>query len=155
MNENCDRTMNLVGKNVNFENCNPKLRKIKPFHVRLKEYNIVRNRIFNEDKKTTRSSSRMREFWGKVRNFKRKCICSVLDRPSDVRPYAEVILFGKKLLGLLDTGASLSCIGSDVAKIFLESGQTFKKLNTSIKTADGTCQKIWRVSLRPILYLRE
>lgn len=71
------------------------------------------------------------------------CISSVLDKPSDVRPYAEVTLFGEKVLGLLDTGASLSCIGSKFAKSYLDSGRPFKMLNSSVKTADGQSQKIY------------
>lgn len=85
---------------------------IKPFHVRLKEYREAKERIFGSKRVASRSANRMCQFWKKVRSFKMNCISSVLDKPSDVRPYAEVTLFGEKFLGLLDTGASLSCIGS-------------------------------------------
>lgn len=39
-------------------------------------------------------------FWKKVNNSKKTSISSVLDKPSDVRPYAEFTLFGEKILEL-------------------------------------------------------
>lgn len=85
----------------------------------------------------------MRVFWNKVKSFRKSCVSSVLDKPSDMRPYTEVVLFGENILGLLDTGASLSCIGSKVAKQYIESGRPYRKLNSVVKTADGRSQKIY------------
>lgn len=99
---------------------------MKPLHIRIREYNIARERIFNEPVKKSRSASRIKSFWEKIKSLKKKLICSMLDRPADVRPYAEVTLFGKRMLGLLDTGASISCIGSSAAKSFLESHLPYK-----------------------------
>lgn len=67
---------------------------------------------------------------------------SVFDRPSDVRPYAEVTLFGRKMLGLMDTGASLSCLGGKAAEEFLRSGKPFKRISSIVRTADGSSQEV-------------
>lgn len=75
--------------------------RFKPLHVRLREYELTRERIFKENNcKTSRSANRMKAFWKKIKSLKQKLVCSILDNPSDVRPYAEVELFGNKMLGL-------------------------------------------------------
>lgn len=121
---------------------NKELFPFKPLHVRIREYNQARDRIFNDCGKKRKSALRMKTFWGRVKIFNRKLVSSILNRPSDVRPYAEVTLFGKRMLGLLDTGASITCIGSDAARNFLESGAPFKKLKSTVQTADGKGQNV-------------
>lgn len=117
---------------------------LKPLHVRIKEYKETRDRIFNEEPKIkpSRSADRIRDYWRKVRSCKKRFVCSVLDNTSDVRPYAEVILFGEKMLGLMDTGASLSCVGSRVAKDYIDACRPYKKLNSVVRTADGNSQDV-------------
>lgn len=98
---NCDKS----DTDVNSES---KQYTFRPLHIRVKEYFEARDRIFNEKSSPSRSARRIRDFWRNVKSVKKKIICSVLDRPSDIRPYAEVVLFGEKMLGLMDTGASWS-----------------------------------------------
>lgn len=117
-------------------------RPLIPFHERLKNYYQVRGRIFNNKNKPSRSSLRIREFWRNVRCLKKTFSVSILDRPGDIRPYAEVQLLGKNMIGLLDTGASISCLGSQAASDFLTSMVPYKALNMSVKTADGKSQRV-------------
>lgn len=115
----------------------------KPFHIRLAEYNAIRKRIFNElPFKHHRSNERMKSFWSKVKHTRRNLLSAVYDKPGDIRPYTEVLLFDKKIKGLLDTGASVSCLGAQVATDFLQSGQKFKKIRLAVKTADGRSQNV-------------
>lgn len=107
-------------------------------------YLKTRRRIFDEEPKikTNRSSLRARKFWNNVKQRYKVVSGCVIGGKSDIRPYAEVLLFGEKLLGLLDTGASISCIGADMAERFLKSGSVHKKISGHIRTADGMTQKI-------------
>lgn len=113
-----------------------------PFHERLRKYYEVKARIFQDEAYSKRSGRRMRTFWRKVKSCKKSFSVSVFDKPGDVRPYAEVLLLGKKFVGLLDTGASVSCLGSQAALEFLDSKVPFKKLGTTVKTADGKPQNV-------------
>lgn len=115
---------------------------IKPLHTRIQEYYKARERIFGEKERNSRSAKRMRLFWKNVHNMRKQFVCSVFNRSSDVRPYAEVTLFGKKMLGLMDTGASVCCLGGKAAEEFLDSGRPYKNINSSVKTADGTSQNV-------------
>lgn len=117
----------------------------KPYHIRLREYNSARERIFGAEelirKVPKRSTLRLRKFWKSVLD-NRNLICSAIinDIPaSDIRPYATIELFGEKVSGLIDTGATVSCIASDLArKILFENKQKFKRFRVNINTADGT-----------------
>ncbi|KAI9575665.1 hypothetical protein GQX74_011140 [Glossina fuscipes] len=62
--------------------------------------------------------------------------------PNDVRPYADVILFGKKITDLLISDASITCIGNKLAKTYFESGKPLKRIKSSIRTADDNLQSI-------------
>lgn len=118
---------------------------LKPFHIRLKEYNAKRAEIFNESTPTMkqkRSLERIRNFWQNVNRSRRGLLSTVYEKQTDFRPYADVQLFGKKISGLLDTGASISCLGSQAAKEFLESDENFKRIKSAVRTADGNAQEV-------------
>ncbi|XP_017478435.1 PREDICTED: uncharacterized protein K02A2.6-like [Rhagoletis zephyria] len=59
-----------------------------------------------------------------------------------MRSYAEVSFLTYKELGLLDTGANISCIGSSLATEDFSKIPQFKALNSQARTADGEEQKI-------------
>ena len=104
----------------NNENENEKiLYPIKPYHERLQNYMKIRNEIFNNNSpslklnKIKRSTLRLRNFWKEIRKTKKLLVSSIFNNKSDLRFYAEVQFLGRKEIGLLDTGASISCIGED------------------------------------------
>lgn len=118
---------------------------LKPFHVRLSEYNSKRNEIFNEpipSLRQKRSAERIRTFWNSVNHTRRGLLSTIFDKPNDVRPYAEVKIFDRNMVGLLDTGASVSCLGSETARAFLDSDHKFKKIRSTVRTADGKKQDV-------------
>ncbi|XP_059222537.1 uncharacterized protein K02A2.6-like [Stomoxys calcitrans] len=94
----------------------------------------------------------MRKFWKIVKNLKRDFSVSVLERPGDVRPYAEVRLLDRNVIGLLDTGASVTCLGAQAAIDFLGSQIPYKKLNTTVNTADGKPQRIAGVFTTEVVF---
>ena len=90
-------------------------------------------------------SDRTRNFWFRVREDKRKIkssrLCSVKSGRDD-RPYATITISGKKLTGLLDSGASVSCLGSGALDLIEKGNLPTKAINENILTADGTRQRI-------------
>lgn len=114
----------------------PKLYPLKPFHERLLAYQNTRRKIF----KRSRSTDRARKFWTAVKQKQKHLneICSIFQQPNDIRPYATVKILGKSYLGLLDSGATISCIGADFANELLAVNKHIKNIDYSIRTADGT-----------------
>lgn len=123
-------------------------RHLRPYHIRLREYQEARRRIFNEqittsvqvNKKVKRSTKRFREFWKTVLQ-NRKCILSAVisDRNKfDLRPFATVRIFNEDIIGMIDAGATVSCFASDYARKFLEENKNeYEKFCVVLKTADG------------------
>lgn len=42
-----------------------------------------------------------------------RSVISEVDLTNDARPHAEVVINGIRIVGLLDSGASISCFGKD------------------------------------------
>lgn len=110
------------------------------------EYQKAKYRIFNEEilsenkSKVKRSTKRYREFWKKVlRNRKNICSAIISDKSKfDLRPFATIRIFDEDVVGMIDTGATVSCIASDYARKFLSEGKRpFQKFKVFLKTADG------------------
>lgn len=55
----------------------------------------------------------------------------------------KVNIFNMNLVGLIDTGASITCISGSAAKQFLEKNIPYKKLNEFVTTAGGTQYKVY------------
>lgn len=60
----------------------------------------------------------------------------------DNRPYAEIEILGKKICGLLDSGAQISVAGADFDKIMNSLNIKPKRLDSVIRTADGTTHPV-------------
>lgn len=120
-----------------------------PYHVRYNKYLTKRNEIFNDIsinqlnlKRPKRSTLRLRKFY-KTRKFCSKLlISSIINNPNDKRFYAKVSFLNYTEYGLLDTGASISCIGADLAKEDFTKFNNFSKCSSFVKTADGNSQKV-------------
>lgn len=121
---------------------------IRPFHVKLEEYLSKRDKIFNIDSFTAvqlrppkRSTLRLRNYFKLRKQSSKFIISSIINSPQDKRYYAKVGFLGFIEYGLLDTGANVTCIGSDLAKYDFSKLSAFSASRTNIKTADGTLQK--------------
>lgn len=118
----------------------------KPYHIRLAEYKQARERIFSTAiyaPAKPRSAKRMHDYWQRHKFLKRYVISPIVYDASDIRPYANIEIFGKNYLGLLDSGANKSCIGSELARSILDNEVgVYKKCRGSVKTADGKRQMV-------------
>lgn len=79
----------------------------------------------------------MRNFYRKIKNAQKLCISSIIDSGKDGRLYAEVSFLEKVELGLLDTGANISCIGARLATEDFSHFPGFKRIKSIVRTADG------------------
>lgn len=112
-------------KHISLDNLNCKLAQVIPYETRLKIYNEHRNRIFGNTpgnlitRRKLRSALRHRQFWKRVKTLNTQSsasICSIKLKSKDLRPYAEIFMLNGNRLGLLDSGAQVSCIGGILAK---------------------------------------
>jgi len=53
-----------------------------------------------------------------------------------------VRLLDRTVYGLLDSGASISCFGGDLASELMKNNSAYRSLNVSATTADGSPQRI-------------
>lgn len=60
----------------------------------------------------------------------------------DVRPYIRLNVLNMNLIGLVDTGASITCLSGSAAKLFLEKNIPYKRLNESVTTAGGSKYRV-------------
>lgn len=122
---------------------------ILPYHQKWINYMKKRNEIFeissiehSNRKPPKRSTVRLRKYFKKRKLTSKFLISSIINDAIDKRYYASVKFLNFCELGLLDTGANVSCIGSDLAKIDFSKYKEFFVLNSKVKTADGTLQKV-------------
>lgn len=120
-----------------------------PYHKRLQLYIQKRDEIFNVDavahisgKSTKRSTLRLRNYYKKRKISRSVLISAIISNPEDLRYYAQVSFLKFHELGLIDTGANVSCIGSDLASIDFHNVPNFIKCKSYVKTADGSPQTV-------------
>ena len=123
------------------------------FCSKWKNYQIARNKIFGENKissevseisinnhllKTRERHKNLRKEYKRVK----KTILHVEELGTDPRPFTDVEIFGERIKGLMDSGASISVLGTGSLK-FLENNKIkFKPLTSSVKTASGAALAI-------------
>ncbi|XP_036319800.1 uncharacterized protein LOC118734186 [Rhagoletis pomonella] len=69
-------------------------------------------------------------------------LCSIKHKCNDIRPYAEVEILGQNCLGLLDSGAQVSCIGGSLAEELCRK-QDLRQHKVYVCTADGQKQVVF------------
>lgn len=129
------------------ENHRPFLGPRLPYHKRMEAYMERRNRIFNisslnvgvEIKTTT---LRLRKFYRTKKLCKRFLVSTIISNPKDRRYYAKIAFLEFVEYGLLDTGANISCIDADLAKIDFTRYSHFVKCKSYVRTADGQSQPV-------------
>lgn len=88
---------------------------------------------------------RGKHYWKSVRLSKQilaKSSISEISIGVDGRPQAVVAINNTRLVGLLDSGANISCFGKDADKLVSSLGLKRKRISSAVKTADGTNQEI-------------
>lgn len=136
-------------------NSDPKTRP-KTLHERIANYYAVRSRIFGSQGCLVSEKIRKlrNRFIAKKRMYK-AIEATTLCSSDDPRPYATVSVFGEPILGLLDSGASISCLGADGVEILRRSKIDFANFTTQIKTADGKVQPVIGKVMAEITYKGE
>lgn len=85
-------------------------------------------------------------YWRHRRNVRHEivsaCFPKGLHHSSDPRPYAQVKIVGRKIFGLLDSGASISCLGAGSLEFVESLGLKWSKIPSAVNTADGSAQNI-------------
>lgn len=117
------------------------MKKIEPYEVRLKKYELLKEKIFNENPISNRIlNTRLRH---KIRVTTKKVIEStVLDEKGDGRPYAKVKIYEKELLGLLDSGASVTVLGTQSLELLKDLNVNYSVLDSTIGTAGGERKQV-------------
>lgn len=86
-------------------------------------------------------------YWKSVKLSKKSlaksCISEITTTALDPRPHAIVQIGDIKLNGLLDSGASVSCLGKNAIETVRNLGIRIKEINSNIKTADGAIQTVF------------
>lgn len=120
-----------------------------PYHKRWEHYILKRNEIFQNDyiedispRRQKRNTVRLRQYYKKRKTCKKLLISAIVSLPNDKRFYAKVSFLGFEEYGLLDTGASISCIGAEFANENFSKFSNFSKCKTHVKTADGKLQQV-------------
>lgn len=62
----------------------------------------------------------------------------------DPRLFASISINGVEVRGLLDSGASVSCVGADASETLRECGLTWKRQSDKVRVANGQQQQIRR-----------
>ena len=88
-----------------------------------------------------RSTVRMR-LWYKTRRKCKKFLVYAIICSNDQRFYAKVSFLTFQEYGLLDTGANISCIGGELAKLNFSNLPNFYKCHSEVKMADGQSQQV-------------
>jgi len=100
---------------------------------------------FQSDSKIrrSRSSRRIKAYWENIKicNVGVQYINSIPAGQKDPRPFLPVQVFNRTVYGLLDSGASISCVGGRLAEEIKASGY-YKKIKGHATTADGRSQQI-------------
>jgi len=81
-----------------------------------------------------------------------KTINTIRFKGNDKRPYAEVQLLDRIIIGLLDTGAAISVVGGNLEKQIIQSKHPFKPVATAACTADGKRQEVVGRFCTPVQY---
>ena len=72
--------------------------------------------------------------------------------PQDNRPFVKVSICKKEFVGLLDSGAQISVVGTDLQFLLKDNTIQKKSVNAVLKTADGTQYVINQSIIIPIIY---
>lgn len=70
----------------------------------------------------------------------------------DNRPFADICILNNNYKALLDSGSSISCLGGNTYRSFLNKGYELVNIKFNILTADGTNQHVLGTLTLPVTY---
>lgn len=114
----------------------------RSYDERLKNYLEIKNRIFSQPIPVNNRVRRLKTYYAKIKENNKHIISTIFNNNQDLRSYAEVSFLDFTELGLLDTGANISCIGSTLAAKDFSALVQYKPLKSYVHTAGGEKQNI-------------
>ncbi|XP_061396726.1 uncharacterized protein LOC133332344 [Musca vetustissima] len=87
-------------------------------------------------------SGQARERYKRRRRIRQEIASATLFEGEDNRLYTKLHINGEEIEGLLDSGASVSCLGKNCLSFVERAGLEIKHFHSFIKTADGSPHKI-------------
>lgn len=120
----------------------PKWSTRQPLEVRKAEYEEARARIFAEDGdacRSTEGSFPKKRKAHALRRKERRSVCEALGSvlKNDDRAFAEVQIQGHTVKGLLDTGATVSLLGTGAVELIEELGLAWHPQTSKVRAAGG------------------
>lgn len=101
-------------KYSNLTNQTKKLKIIIPYEKRLENYNKVMAEIFNDFiSQVSKKVAKARQTYKHRTQEKNEIASACLEVENDIRPYWNVKINGSEFVGLMDSGASVSCLCKD------------------------------------------
>lgn len=117
-----------------------------PYHKRWEQYQKKRDEIFNVSalcvNLNRRSTLRIRKFYNLKKICRKLLVSTIVSNPTDMRYYAKVKLIQFDEFGLLDTGANISCLGTELSVHDFTKYPNFSRCKSHVKTADGQIQNV-------------
>lgn len=112
------------------------------FHNRWARYFEIRRKIFSELNRGTGPVSakilKTRQRHKELRNEHRIVEDAILRGGNgDIRPFAEVEIFGEEIKGLLDSGATISVLGLNSIEFLGKHGMEMSAFRSEVRTAGG------------------
>lgn len=140
--ENVNNVQILTKNNENkdFTSMN-KINLEERFNEKLQNYLKVRQRIFNDTGLTKRVLNARRRCRDR-RDLRKAIEATQLDRDSDIRPYLDVTIFGRKITGLADTGSEVIALGKNAEEFLKDVNVKMVPFNGLVSTADNSKSKI-------------
>ena len=118
----------------------------------MKDYYEARKRIVTFPS-TSNKIRKLRERMKRNKDLHRTIAATTLDcSEENPRPYVTVEICGTKIRGLLDSGASLSCLGVGSLEFLEKNKITLRKFSSYISTAGGQRQSIVGMVTMQIYY---
>ncbi|KAH8356230.1 hypothetical protein KR200_011303, partial [Drosophila serrata] len=106
-------------------------------------FGVIKTANGTKSKVVSRNSTRIKSCWQNVKQCRIgiECISSLPTGPKDPRSFLQINMLGRVVYGLLDSGASISCVGGNLAREVMTKGG-YKAINSNATTADGRSQQI-------------
>lgn len=129
-------TQVLLHHDVNKQNPYRKLKEIIPYEERLETRR--REEIFKDfTPELSIKVIKARHGYSRRKKERREIASACLNVDYDIRPYMDIQLNGIEIKGLMDSGASVSCLGKNCMENLHKMNANILDYKSSIKTADG------------------
>lgn len=111
----------------------------KPWHLRMQDYVETRNRIFGTP---SVKIIKTRERYRKRKQIRNEIAAAKIFEGEDARIYISIEISGVAIQGMLDSGATVSCLGRNCLDLVEKANLTIYPIRSHICTADGNKKPI-------------